>query len=123
MGNGNGWGGREGAGGDADSRPPTPQPAPPPSWPPSDALPRPPRILLPLWLRMERTNPWYRRLPWLLGFMFLVQISPLSRSGLLALAAGLDPEADRGPVVALLLLGLLALLLLGLLALLLVGAA
>lgn len=46
-------------------------------------------VLLPLWLRMERTNPWYRRLPWLLGFMFLVQISTLSRSGLLGLAAGL----------------------------------
>lgn len=46
-------------------------------------------VLLPLWLRMERTNPWYRRLPWLLGFMFLVQISTLSRSALLGLAAGL----------------------------------
>ncbi len=45
-------------------------------------------VLTPLWLRMERSNRWYRRLPWLIGFMLIIQIATLSRSGLLGLALG-----------------------------------
>jgi O-antigen ligase len=46
-------------------------------------------VLTPLWLRMERSNPWYRRLPWLIGFMLIIEIATLSRSGLLGLVLGL----------------------------------
>lgn len=46
-------------------------------------------VLTPLWLRMERSNPWYRWLPWAIGFMLLVDIATLSRSGLLGLLLGL----------------------------------
>ena len=46
-------------------------------------------VLTPVWLRMERSNPWFRRLPWLIGFILLVEIATLSRSGLLGLVFGL----------------------------------
>ena len=46
-------------------------------------------VLTPLWLRMERSNPWFRRLPWIIGFMLLIEIATLSRSGLLGLVLGL----------------------------------
>lgn len=45
-------------------------------------------VLTPLWLRMERSNPWYRRLPWLIASMLIVEIATLSRSGLLGLLLG-----------------------------------
>lgn len=45
-------------------------------------------VLTPLWLRMERSNPWYRRLPWAIGLMLIVCIATLSRSGLLGLLLG-----------------------------------
>jgi O-antigen ligase len=44
---------------------------------------------LPLYLRLERGHPWKRRLAWLLGFMLVVQLATLSRSGLLGLGVGL----------------------------------
>jgi O-antigen ligase len=46
-------------------------------------------ILLPLYLRLERGHPWKRRLAWVLGFMLLIELSTLSRSGLLGLGVGL----------------------------------
>jgi O-antigen ligase len=46
-------------------------------------------VLTPLWLRMERANPWFRRLPWLIGFMVIIEIATLSRSGILGLLVGL----------------------------------
>jgi O-antigen ligase len=46
-------------------------------------------ILLPLYLRMERTNPWRRRLAIVLTFTFIVELSTLSRSGGLGLFCGL----------------------------------
>ena len=46
-------------------------------------------VLTPLWLRMERSNPWFRRLPWAIGFMLIIEIATLSRSGLVGLALGL----------------------------------
>jgi O-antigen ligase len=45
--------------------------------------------LLPLYLRLERGHPWKRRLALLLGFMLIVQLATLSRSGLLGLGVGL----------------------------------
>jgi O-antigen ligase len=45
--------------------------------------------LLPLYLRLERRHPWKRRLALLLGFMLIVQLATLSRSGLLGLGVGL----------------------------------
>jgi O-antigen ligase len=46
-------------------------------------------MLLPLYLRLERGHPWKRRLAWLLGFMLVMELSTLSRSGLLGLGVGL----------------------------------
>jgi O-antigen ligase len=45
--------------------------------------------LLPVYLRLERGHPLRIPLAVLLGFLFLVQLSTLSRSGLLGLAVGL----------------------------------
>jgi O-antigen ligase len=45
--------------------------------------------LLPLYLRLERGHPWKRRLAWVLGFMLVVELATLSRSGLLGLGVGL----------------------------------
>src|SRR5437763_17137270 len=45
--------------------------------------------LLPVYLRLERGHPLRVSLAVLLGFLFLVQLSTLSRSGLLGLAVGL----------------------------------
>ncbi|MES1246411.1 MAG: O-antigen ligase family protein [Actinomycetota bacterium] len=46
-------------------------------------------VLLPVYLRLQRGHPWKRRLAIALGFMFLVQLATLSRSGLLGLGVGL----------------------------------
>jgi O-antigen ligase len=46
-------------------------------------------MLLPVYLRLERGHPWRVRLAIVLGFLFLVQLATLSRSGLLGLAVGL----------------------------------
>jgi O-antigen ligase len=46
-------------------------------------------VLLPLYLRLERGHPWKRRLAWLLAFMLVIELSTLSRSGLLGLGVGL----------------------------------
>jgi hypothetical protein len=46
-------------------------------------------VLLPVYLRLGRGHPWKRRLALALGFMFLVQLATLSRSGLLGLGVGL----------------------------------
>jgi hypothetical protein len=46
-------------------------------------------ILLPIYLRMERRNPWRNRILVLLAFLALVQLATLSRSGMLGLLAGL----------------------------------
>ena len=45
-------------------------------------------VLTPLYLRLERGHRWRRRLPWLIGFLLIVQISTFSRSGLLGLLVG-----------------------------------
>jgi O-antigen ligase len=45
--------------------------------------------LLPVYLRMERGNRWRVPLAVVLGFLFIVQLSTLSRSGLLGLGVGL----------------------------------
>jgi O-Antigen ligase len=45
--------------------------------------------LLPVYLRLERGNRWRAPIAVVLGFLFLVQLSTLSRSGLLGLAVGL----------------------------------
>jgi O-antigen ligase len=45
-------------------------------------------MLTPLYLRMERGNPWKRRIPWLLAFLLIVEATTLSRSGVLGLLAG-----------------------------------
>lgn len=45
--------------------------------------------LLPVYLRLERGHPLRVPLPVLLGFLFLVQLATLSRSGLLGLGVGL----------------------------------
>jgi O-antigen ligase/polysaccharide polymerase Wzy-like membrane protein len=45
-------------------------------------------ILTPLYLRLERDHPLRRRLPWLIGFLFVVELATLSRSGLLGLGVG-----------------------------------
>jgi O-antigen ligase len=44
--------------------------------------------LLPLYLRLERGHVWKRRLALALGFMLLIELSTLSRSGLLGLGVG-----------------------------------
>lgn len=46
-------------------------------------------ILLPLYLRMEKGNPWRFRILGLMTFLTLVLLATLSRSGLLGLACGL----------------------------------
>jgi hypothetical protein len=46
-------------------------------------------VLLPVYLRLERGHPWRIRLAVVLAFLFLVQLSTLSRSGLLGLGVGL----------------------------------
>jgi hypothetical protein len=46
-------------------------------------------ILLPLYLRMERRNPWRLRILAAIAFLLVVQLATLSRSGLIGLAAGL----------------------------------
>ncbi len=45
-------------------------------------------ILTPVYLRLEESHPWRRRLAWLLGFLLLVEFATLSRSALLGLVAG-----------------------------------
>jgi O-antigen ligase len=45
-------------------------------------------ILLPMYLRMERSDPWRKRLAWLLPFLLLVELATLSRSGFLGLGVG-----------------------------------
>lgn len=45
-------------------------------------------VLTPLYLRLERGHRWRRRLPWVIGFLLLVEIATLSRSGLLGLFVG-----------------------------------
>jgi O-antigen ligase len=45
-------------------------------------------ILTPLYLRLEHGHPLRRRLPWLIGFLFVVELATLSRSGLLGLGVG-----------------------------------
>jgi len=44
---------------------------------------------LPLYLRLERGHRWKRRLAWALGFMLIIELATLSRSGLLGLGVGL----------------------------------
>ena len=44
--------------------------------------------LTPLYLRLERGHPWKLRLGLVLGFLFLVELTTLSRSGLLGLLVG-----------------------------------
>ncbi|MFN8224486.1 MAG: O-antigen ligase family protein [Gaiellales bacterium] len=46
-------------------------------------------ILIPLYLRMERSNPWRRRVLLLVAFLAVVQLATLSRSGILGLLCGL----------------------------------
>ncbi len=46
-------------------------------------------ILLPIYLRMERGNPWRLRILSLVSFLAIVQLATLSRSGILGLLAGL----------------------------------
>jgi O-antigen ligase len=46
-------------------------------------------ILLPLYLRMEKRNPWRLRILGLLAFLALVQLATLSRSAFLGMACGL----------------------------------
>jgi O-antigen ligase len=46
-------------------------------------------VLLPIYLRLERGYRWKNWLAALLGFLFLVELATLSRSGLLGLALGL----------------------------------
>ena len=45
-------------------------------------------VLTPLWLRMERANVWFRRLPWVIGAILVIELATLSRSGLLGLFVG-----------------------------------
>jgi O-antigen ligase len=45
-------------------------------------------VLTPLYLRLERSDPLRRRLGVLIGFLFLVELLTLSRSGLLGLLVG-----------------------------------
>jgi O-antigen ligase len=45
--------------------------------------------LLPVYLRLERGHPWKRRLAWALGFMLVILLATLSRSGILGLGVGL----------------------------------
>ena len=45
-------------------------------------------VLLPMYLRMERTDPWRKRLARLLPFLLLVELATLSRSGFLGLGVG-----------------------------------
>ncbi len=56
-------------------------------------------ILTPLYLRMERENPWKKRLPWIIALLLAVEAATLSRSGVLGLLAGgvilLFPYARR----------------------------
>ena len=46
-------------------------------------------VLLPIYLRLDRGNRWRNRLMLLLSFLFVMELSTLSRSGLFGLAAGL----------------------------------
>jgi O-antigen ligase len=46
-------------------------------------------VLTPLYLRLEPGHPLRRRLAWLLGFLIVVEIATLSRSGLLGIAIGI----------------------------------
>ena len=56
-------------------------------------------ILTPVYLRMERENPWKKRLPWIIALLLIVMAATLSRSGVLGLVAGalvlLFPYARR----------------------------
>jgi O-antigen ligase len=45
-------------------------------------------ILTPIYLRMERGNPWKRRIPWFIAFLLVVEAMTLSRSGVVGLVAG-----------------------------------
>jgi O-antigen ligase len=46
-------------------------------------------VLLPIYLRMEKGNPWRLRILALLAFLAIVQLATLSRSGILGLLCGL----------------------------------
>lgn len=46
-------------------------------------------VLLPMYLRLDQADPRRKKLMLLLGFLFVMELSTFSRSGLLALAAGL----------------------------------
>ena len=56
-------------------------------------------VLTPIYLRMERENPWKKRLPWIIALLLVVEAATLSRSGVLGLLAGtvvlLFPYARR----------------------------
>jgi O-antigen ligase len=45
-------------------------------------------VLTPLYLRLERRHPWRRRLAWTCGFLLIVELATLSRSGLLGVGLG-----------------------------------
>ena len=45
-------------------------------------------LLLPIYLRLEAGHPWRTRLAPLLGFLFVVELATLSRSGMLGLGCG-----------------------------------
>jgi O-antigen ligase len=45
-------------------------------------------VLSPLYLRLEQDHPWKKRLMVVIGFLLLVEVATLSRSGLLGLAVG-----------------------------------
>ena len=45
-------------------------------------------LLLPIYLRLEAGHPWRTRLAVVLGFLFVVEIATLSRSGMLGLGCG-----------------------------------
>ena len=55
-------------------------------------------ILTPLYLRLERGNPWKLRLGLTLAFLLVVEVLTLSRSGIGGLILGF--VAARGPVPA-----------------------
>jgi O-antigen ligase/polysaccharide polymerase Wzy-like membrane protein len=56
-------------------------------------------VLTPIYLRMEKENPWKKRLPWVIALLLVVEAATLSRSGVLGLLAGvvvlLFPYARR----------------------------
>lgn len=46
-------------------------------------------VLMPVYLRLERGHPWRRRLVWAIGFLLVMEVATLSRSGILGLLVGL----------------------------------